>query len=388
MITMSKRGLKRAKVMEMVKERKMIQREAAERLGLSLRQTKRIYKSYLQGGDTAMNHGLLGKSGNHRHDPEFRESTMALVRDRFQGFKPLFISEKLQEDHGINLRPNTLRLWMMEAGLWEKTRKTGKYRTRRPRKKHFGEMVQMDGSPHDWFGTGEESCLMHMVDDATGVSYGLFDSGETTDVALRALSGWIERYGVPQSIYTDYGSVYFTDREPTLEEQLKGLKPRTQFGRVCDELGIEILYAGSPQAKGRVERANGVQQDRLLSELRYQGIRDREAANRFLTEKYWGRHNGKYGKRAVLSSDYHIPLLEDQELRVLISYRDERKLSADYVVRLDNRLFQLHRNQPVPVKPGDVIQIRTWLDHSVHLYKKSVELSYTEITPKLQRKSA
>jgi transposase len=378
-IIMTQEGQKRVKVMEMLKEKQINQKEASIRLGVSVRQVKRIYRKYKDNGDEAMNHGLLGKQSNNRIEEVEKEKVMSLVREKFKGYKPSFITEKLLEIYSIKVKANTLRIWMMEEGLWQKVKKTAKHRTRRPRKEHFGEMIQMDGSPHDWFGKGEEFCLMHMVDDANNKAFGLFDTGETTEIALRSLYGWIEKYGIPQSIYTDHGSVFYVDREPTIEEQLKGIIPRTRFGQVCEDLGIEMIYANSPQAKGRVERANGIQQDRLISEMRFYGIKDMQSANQFLIEEYWERHNSKYSKEPMSEADFHIALIEGQNLKNLVCYSDDRKISQDYVVRMDNRFFQLLKKQNTEIKPRDTVIIKTWLDGSIHIFRRKVELMFKEI---------
>jgi len=376
---MTDEAQRRVKILEMVKEKQIKQTEAADRLGVSYRQVKRLFRTYKLNGDEALNHGLIGKQGNNRIDADIKESIMKIVRDDLQGYKPTFTAEKLYEGHGIDMQAGTLRKWMINENLWEKTKKMSKHRNRRQRKEHFGEMIQMDGSPHDWLGIGQELCLMHMVDDSTNTSFGLFDTGETTDIALRCLNAWILKYGVPQSIYTDHGSVYYVDRETSLDEQLKGLKARTRFGQVCEDLGIEIIYANSPQAKGRVERANGVQQDRLISELRYKGIKTMEEANNYLQSTYWDKHNFKYSIKPVSDADYHIAMLKDQDLRNIICYREERKISLDFVVRLNNRHFQILREQKTEIMPRHEVSIKTWLDGSVHIFKKDIELNYREI---------
>ena len=378
-IIMTMKAQKRAKVLEMLKMKQINQKEASDRIGLSIRQIKRIYKEYKEKGDEALNHGLIGKQGNHQIDKVKKEKILNMVRDKFKDYKPTFIAEKLLEIYGNDIKANTLRIWMLKEGLWHKIRKMSIHRTRRPRKEHFGEMIQMDGSPHDWLGIGKEFCLMHMVDDAGNSAFGLFDTGETTEIALKTLYGWIEKYGIPKSIYTDHGGVFYVDREPTLEEQLKGIVPRTRFGQVCEDFGIEMLYANSPQAKGRVERANGIQQDRLISEMKFLGIKDIESANKFLIEKYWDKHNKRYSKKPMSEADYHIPLLEGQDLRNLICYRAERIISADFVIRMNNRLFQLVRDQKIEIRPGNDVIIKTWLDNSVHIFKKEVELEFQEI---------
>ena len=363
--------------MEMIKQKKITQREVSEKLGLSLRQVKRIYKKYQKGGDESLNHGLKGCRGNHRINEEYKQQVLKLVDEKYREYSPTFISEKLLELDGVEIRANTLRMWMIEAGYWEHKARKAKHRTRRQRKEHFGEMIQMDGSPHDWFGTGQEVCLMNMIDDSNNTEYGLFDTGETTNLALKCLYDWIDRYGVPMSIYTDHGSVYYKSKEPSLEEQLEGKTSKTRFGEVCELLGIELIFANSPQAKGRVERANGVQQDRLISEMKLRNIKDIVKANQFLKETYWDKHNEKFKKKSISDEDFHVQLTEDQDLRRIVCYHNERVVTHDFVVRIDNMFFQLEKKLDTIVRPNDKVKVQEWLDGSIHIFKNDIELSYS-----------
>ena len=191
---------------------------------------------------------------------------------------PTLAAEHLAQDHGLEVDAETLRRWMLEAGLWSRERKGRGHRQRRERKAHFGERVQLDGSFHDWLeGRGPRGCLMNMVDDATGTTLSWMGKEETTWAAVGVLRAWIERYEVPQALYTDGKNVYV--REPNAQEKLRGEEAVTQFGRMWQELGIEILAASSPQAKGRVERNHGTQQDRLVKKLRRKQINGLEGAD-------------------------------------------------------------------------------------------------------------
>lgn len=378
-IKMRKDTLKRAKVLEMVRCKKMTQKEAGEILGLSRRQVIRIYKRYVVGGEELLNHGLRGKPGNHRFKEELKREVIESYKKNYGGFGPTFACELLAEREGLKVSPSTLRLWLLKEGLWERKRKVAKHRYRRPRKEHFGEMVQMDGSIHDWFGEGDKKCLMNMVDDATGISFGLFDDGETTEVALRCLYGWVKRYGIPNAIYTDYKSLFYTKREASLEEQLAGEEALTEFGRVCKELGIEMIFASSPQAKGRVERHNGIHQDRLVKLFKLTGIKDCEQANNYLETEYWAKYNKKFGREPISAEDMHVPLTNGQNLNELICFCTERKIGRDYIVRKDNKHYQLTKGQKINLKPGDKVFIKTWLDGSVHIYKGKVALMFYEV---------
>ena len=348
MIVMTPKAQKRAKVMEMVRLKKISFGQASGLLKITARQVKRIYKEYLENGDISLNHGLIGGKGNHRVDDGVKETALMLYRNRYPDFGPTFAA----------------------------------HRSRRARKSCFGMMLQIDGSIHDWFENGTSVCLMDAVDDATGKAYGLFDTGETTDVALRVLYDWIKKYGIPQSVYSDRKSLFYTERVPNIQEQLDGVEPLTEFGKVCKELGIEMIFAYSPQAKGRVERRNGVLQDRLIKEMRLKGIKDIETANRFLREEYWDKFDEKFEKTPASEEDAHVALLPSQNIDELVSYTNLRILTNDYVVRCENRFFQIIKGNKVNVFPKCRIVIKEWLDKTIHLYYNGQELRYREITPR------
>jgi transposase len=370
---------KRAKMMEMLKLKKFSFQEAGKLLKITVRQVKRIYKEYLEKGDISLNHGLIGGEGNHRVKEGVKETALKLYRERYPDFGPTFASEKMEEEFGLKVNHETLRLWLKKEGEWTKHRKRTAHRSRRTRRSCFGAMLQMDGSIHDWFENGTEVCLMDAVDDGTGKGYGLFDTGETTDVALRVLYDWINKYGIPQSVYSDRKSLFYTERVPNIQEQLDGVEPLTEFGKVCKEMGIEMIFAYSPQAKGRVERRNGVLQDRLIKEIRLRGIKDIAAANRFLKEEYWDKFNDKFEKTPASEEDAHVALLPSQNIDELISYTDFRTLTNDYVVRYENRFFQIVKGNKVYVFPRYRIKIKEWLDKSIHLYYNRQELIFREI---------
>lgn len=386
-INMTVKAQKRAKLLEMVKSGLLKLTEVTEPLNIGYRQVLRIYKTYCEKGDEALNHGAIGKKSNHKISEEFKQEVISLYTQEYKSCGPTFAAEKMKEDHNIEVKPNTLRLWLLKENLWQKVRKQSKHRTRRERKHHFGEMIQMDGSIHDWFETGEKFCLMNMIDDATGTSFGYFDKGETTEVSLKALMDWISQYGIPCSIYSDRKSVFYTDKKPSIEEELAGIKPYTKFGRVCHELGIEIIYANSPQAKGRVERFNGIHQDRLIKEMKLKNIKDCETANKFLVDYYWKKNNEKFGKKAISDKNMHIPLREDQDIRNFVCYYYDRILSRDFVIRLNNRFFQITNNQDIEISYGSKVTIKVWLDKSVHIWYKGHEINYKEIVVKQENKT-
>ncbi|MCD6460593.1 integrase, partial [bacterium] len=211
-----------------------------------------------------------------------------------------------------------------------------------------------------------------------GKTFGLFDTGETTEVAMNVLYKWIENYGIPGSIYVDYKSLYHARRKATLEEQLEGIEPATQFGKVCQKLGIELIFANSPQAKGRVERSNGILQDRLVKMMRLKNIKSIEDANNYLLNEFWEEYNAKFEKMPACPEDGHVKLLEGQDLDNLICIETKRKVSNDYIVRNNNRFFQLKKKQEIRIAPRASVNVQIRLDHSVHIYYKGTPLNFSE----------
>ena len=287
-------------------------------------------------------HGNVGRASN-RADDKRREQVLELVRENYSGepherFGPTLASEHLAADHSLEVPPETLRRWMLAAGLWSRSRKRQAHRQRRQRKAHFGELIQLDGSHHDWLeGRGPKGCMMNFVDDATGRALCRFSSEETTWAAADLLQAWVRQYGVPKALYCDWKNVY--QRQPTSREALEGIEPQTQFGRMCAKLGIGIIAASSPQAKGRVERHHGTHQDRLIKKMRLQGIADYEAANRYLDEQYLDEHNAKFTCEAAAGADFHQPLSKRLDLKWVFCLEAERVVSNDLVVRFENRFF-------------------------------------------------
>src|SRR2546427_1171066 len=316
--------------------------EAAELLGLSDRQAKRVWARYRAGGAKALQHGNCGRVSNRAYTAKYRAAVLTQVKARYEDFGPTLAAEHLASDDGLDVHAETLRRWLKEAGLWQRRRRRKPYRQRRAAKAHFGELVQLDGSFHEWLEErGPRGCLMHMVDDATTKAVGWFSEEETIWAAAGVLRRWIERYGVPQALYTDWKNVYV--RPPNAAERMRGEPAVTQFGRMCAKLGIGIIAASSPQAKGRVERAHGTHQDRLVKKLRLAGIANYEQANAYLDEHYLAEHNRRYAHAAVASADYHRRRPTARQLDEVFWLEEERVVSEDWVVRYHNRLLQLER---------------------------------------------
>jgi hypothetical protein len=272
---------------------------------------------------------------------------LGLVRRKYGGeagerFGPTLAAEHLQSDDGLKVDHETLRRWMLAEGLWSRERKRKQHRKRRERKQHFGELVQMDGSFEQWLpGIVQKQCLMNMVDDATGKTLSQLHEQETTWAAVDVLRAWIEKYGVPHGLYTDWKNVYL--REPTAKERLSGEAALTQFGRMCGKLGVKIIGASSPQAKGRVERSNGTQQDRLIKKLRLCRMGTMPEANRYLRQHYLPDHNRRFSREPRSAEDYHRKRPNKRELDAIFRLEEPRVISNDWVVQYQGRLLQIER---------------------------------------------
>jgi len=344
---MSTNELKRAGVLARVAAGTLRLDSAAALMAVSYRQAKRLYRRYRREGAAGLKHRSAGRASNQATDVKIRERALALVREKYGGgvaerFGPTLAAEHLASEDGVSVDHETLRRWMLVAGLWSRARKRSPHRRRRERKTHFGELVQMDGSFHRWFeDRGPQSCLLTLVDDATGKTLGRLGPQETIWAAVGVLRAWIVRYGVPQALYTDWKNVYV--RPPNAAERVTGAEPLTQFGRMCAQLGIQIIPASSPQAKGRIERNHGTQQDRLVKKLRRKGIADIETANAFLETEYWAGHNARFAQAPASSDDFHVARPRGLRLDTVFRLEEERTVSNDWVVRYDNRFFQLER---------------------------------------------
>ncbi len=342
---MSRRELGRVEVLARVRSGQLRLVDAAVLLRLSYRQTKRLWKRYREEGAAGLKHRSAGRRSNRAYAEEFRRQVLRQVREKYGGavgerFGPTLAAEHLAAEDGLQIDAETLRRWMLGEGLWSRERRRRRHRRRRERKEHFGEMVQMDGSLHAWLEErGPEGCLMDLVDDATNTTLARLGEEETIWAAAGALRAWVERYGVPQALYVDWKNLY--KRCATAQERLRGEEPITQFGRMCAKLGIELIAASSPQAKGRVERVHGTHQDRLVKKLRRQGIATHARANAYLQGEYLGEHNRRFARAAARPEDYHRRAPSATELEKIFRLESERVISDDWVVRYDNRFFQL-----------------------------------------------
>jgi transposase len=389
-LLMSEKERIRKVIFEGVKEGRLSVREASVRLGISYRQGKRIYRRFRRKGDAGLVHKGRGRPSNRAMPSALREKAIARYRDRYEGFGPTLAAEKLSAE-GLSLDHETLRRWLVGAGLWKSRSPKARHRTYRERKRRFGELVQLDGSLHRWFGNEEPlCCLMDMVDDATGTTRSLMLPHESTEAAMRILRQWVERHGIPLALYTDRHTIYLAKREPTLEEALAGEGPLTALGKACRKLSIKILTAYSPQAKGRVERKHGVYQDRFRKELALLGIRTIPEANAVLENGFVEDLNRRFAVSPADPVDAHRPVPKGLDLDQVFCFEERRTLQNDYTIRHENRWYQITRqNRPLP-RPQNKILVRTHLDGKVDLWWRDRPLAFVPLagTPEKRRSEA
>jgi transposase len=382
-IGMSQRELRRVEVLARVKSKELKVVDAASLVGVGYRQAKRLWKRYREQGANGLRHRSAGRASPRAKPARFRRRVLQLVREKYgegegERFGPTLAAEHLASEDGMRIDAETLRRWMLAEGLWSRRRKRKPYRQRRERRRHFGELVQMDGSFHDWLEErGPGGCLMNMTDDATSAVELRLGEEETIWAAANTLRSWIEKQGVPQALYVDWKNVY--KRAPTQREQLRGEEPVTQFGKMCEKLGIEIIAAGSPQAKGRVERNHGTHQDRLIKKMRRKKIGTHEQANVYLQQEYLPEHNQRFRRAAAEAENYHRRAPSAAELREVFRLETKRIIGNDWVVRYDNRLFQVQAQSRKYAPAQGQVVVCEWQDGTVEIEYRGRKLPWKEI---------
>ena len=360
--------------------RKMTQLEAAEILKLSHRQAQRICAAVRLHGDRAILHGLCGQPSNHRLDEELLGQALSALHDpKWEGFGPVFSCDKLSEIYGIVIGKTTVRNLMMSTNLWERCRRGKKHRAWRERRRCIGMLIQLDGSPHDWFeGRGPRCTLIIYIDDATSrILHGEFIDEEDTLDLMRTTKTYLQQWGRPVALYVDKDSIYNVNRPANVEEQLNAKDPITQFTRAMGELGIEVILAGSPQAKGRVERGFRTHQDRLVKELRLAEISTMKDANRFLREVYIPKHNGRYAVEPVELVNVHRVLLRSHDLEAILSIQEDRQVHNDSIVRYENRFLLLAEGHGLRPKTKVVVQER--LDGTLRIVHRGRYFEFKQV---------
>ena len=374
-VIMSVKELRRVHVIRQTREKKLTQVQAGIVLGLTPRHIRRLIERVAQAGDQGLAHRGRGKPSNRRIPEKVQTKALTLYAQRYGDFGPTLAAEKLAERHGITLSAETVRGWLLAKGVTHFQRRKRPHRAWRERKAHVGELVQLDGSHHDWLeGRGPRCVLMAYIDDASSRVYARFYAYEGTIPAMDSFQRYIQRYGIPLAIYADKHSTYHSPAEPTVAEQLAGVEPRSQFGRALGELGVELIPAHSPQAKGRVERLFKTFQDRLIKELRLAGGSTLDEANRFL-EDYLPIYNQRFSVQPVQPADLHRPRPASRELDRSLCIKTTRCLRRDWTVAHHGHLYQVQTN----VRATHV-QVEERVDGTMRMTHQGRALVYHAIT--------
>jgi hypothetical protein len=349
-LRMSAKERIRLDAMQRVRRGEMTVVAASELMEVSLRQGRRLWKRFVSQGDAGLVHRLRGRASNRRVDEDVAQRIIKRHQEMYADFGPTLACEKLAAE-GMVVSPNTLSGLLKARGLWVRQRRRGKHRKRRERRSSLGSLVQMDGSHHDWFeGRGDKCVLMVMIDDATSLTYARFYPAETTDAAFDVFGRWVNQRGLPRSLYVDRHSIYRDEDHPE--------KP-TQFGRAMKELGVKLILAHSPQAKGRVERRHAVFQDRLVKEMRLRKINTIQAANALLEEMFLAEVNRRYAIKPANDQDLHRNVEQNVDLQNVLCVVEQRVVGNDNCVRWRNRWLQIdpkHANLRLPRRKVTVRQ--------------------------------
>lgn len=382
-IMLSLKELKRLKVIQDVINKRITQVAAAAIIGLSERQIGRLTKTVRKEGERGIVHKSRGKASNRRIAEAKRDMVLRLYREKYHDFGPTLASEKLEED-GIRISEETLRKWLIKEGVWKPKRKRKPHRQWRERKECFGEMIQMDGSHHDWLeGRGSKLVLMAYIDDATSKVFARFYDHEGTMPAMDSFRLYVGENGLPQSIYADRHSTYKSQRKLTIEEELEGIEePLSQFERALDELGVEMIHAHSPQAKGRVERLFSTFQDRVIKEMRLKGIKTKEEANEFL-KTYLPEYNKRFSKQPANETDVHVRPPKELDLSKYLCIKTERTVRKDNTISHESKLYQIEER----VNTRKVM-VEEHVDGTIRITSKGSLLIHKEIKdrPKKEEK--
>ena len=388
-LRVSRKERRRLEVFARVKRGELSLKRAAELIGLSYRQALRSYERFRTEGDAGVVHRLRGRRSNHQSPPGLKQRVLALYRKKYFDHGPTLAAEEMQKEDNLRVTVSVLRRWLLEAGLWKPRKRGVRHRRWRERRASLGELVQMDGSLHDWFeGRRGRATLIVMIDDATNRMYARFFEEETTAAVMETFRSYLHRHGLPRSLYVDRDSIYETTRDATIDENLREAGPLTQFGRAMKDLDVELLLAHSPQAKGRVERRHGVLQDRLVKALRRKGISTLEAANDFLEKRFLEPFNKQFEVLPRQAGDLHRRISRSLRLRLdhILSFQEKRVVKNDWTVQWRGRFFQLtEANRKVPLA-GSSLLMCEHLDGSIHLWHRGRELTWIELpdrpTPK------
>lgn len=386
---MSVRDRHRLEAFSQVKKGQISISKAGELCGLSHRQARRVWKRYKDHGDAGLVHQSRGRPGNHRTRAKLRQRVLAIYRQKYAGFGAVLASEYLAQ-RKLMVPSKTLWRWLRAEGLLAPQRRRSPHRSRRLRRACFGELVQMDGSTHDWFEgrRGVPICVLFvMVDDATGRVFARFYESENTAAAFDLFGRYVQKYGVPVALYVDKDSIYtVNNRVWNAAETLSGKGPVSQFGRAMGQLNVEVILAHSPQAKGRVERMNGTLQDRLVKGLRVARISSLEKANVYLQDIFLPELNARFGRVAREPADVHRQWPKTLACEEVLCVIETRTVSRDWCVVFEHRVLQLaerHQNLSLAGRPVQVLQRA---DGQLIIQHQGRPLAWRELAPRLPAK--
>lgn len=388
-IIMSEKEVRHLPIIERLIKEDINGTEAAKQSGLSVRQVKRLKARVNKEGAIGIVHRLRGTLSNKRLSKQKVEKMKTIVTNKYSDFGPTFAQEKLAEVHQITVGVETLRNLMTDWGLWvpKPRKKNGEYHAWRERKAQYGEMIQFDGSYHDWFeGRAPTCCLLAAIDDATGKITKLqFTTHEGVFPAYRFFWEYSETHGKPVSIYLDRHSTYKQNAKKNILDSPESV---TQFERAMRKLGIDVIHAYSAQAKGRVERLFGTLQDRLIKEMRLRNITTSEEATRYANESFLRRFNERFSVSAQQSGDLHQTLTKNEQeaLPHVFAQHHRRAVLNDFTIRFQNQWLQLEEAQPTLVCRKDRVETEEWLDGTLHLYLRGKELAYVVLPERPMRK--
>ena len=374
LVTMSKKELSRYTALEQVLEKRMKQVKAAEMLGISERHFRRLIKAYKEQGAAGLLSKKRGKPSNRRLPEKLKSKTLNLMKTKYEGFGPTLGSEKLKENEEITISKETLRQWMIEEGLWKDRKlKKPKLHQRRNRRAREGELIQMDGSPHDWFERRRDKCcLLGFIDDATSkIKHLRFEEVESTKGYLKSFKEYIEKHGKPISCYSDRHSIFRITRKEDGYIQ----KNITQLGRALKELDIELICANSPQAKGRIERLFNTLQDRLVKELRLKKITSLEEANKYLPQ-YIEKHNKQFAIEAEQEENAHRKA--EEKLGEILCWKTEKTITKNLEICHEGKILQIQEEPTRTMQKSKATVIET-LDGEIKIIYKGKELKYREL---------
>lgn len=381
---MSRKERERITIMVGIKQHELTLAAAAPLLGLSYRQTRRVWRRYQAQGEGGLVHRSRGRPSPRRKPAGLRARVLTRYRQRYPDFGPTLAAEYLACEDGLEVDHETLRRWLLAEGLRAVRRRRQQHRQWRERKACFGEMVQMDGSHHDWFeGRRAPSVLMVMVDDATNRLCARFFEEETTHASYDTFESWVRRHRMPRALYVDRDSIYRCEGAPSVADQLAGKEPQTQFSRAMEQLGVKLILARSPQAKGRVERMNGVLQDRLVKALRLADLNDLESANRYLDKTFLPALNLQLAREPAQATDVHQPVPGD--LDEILSWEAQRVVQRDWTVAWEGRWYQLDRQHEPLSLAGRKVRVRRLRDGREQIVYRGQKLRWRALPARPER---